>query len=361
MEKKELQALQTAIREKQLIWSAGETSVSALSKEEEKSLLGLVPTEVELAGNEKAITSANSQPRGMMAIAAPAAIDWRNNGGDWTTPIKDQKSCGSCVAFGTVATLEARVNIACKNPALDVDLSEAHLFYCGCGNCCSTGWGFQAALDFCKNTGVGKEADFPYIPGNQPCKTIPYYVKITASSQVLSMADRKTVISGKGPVLAGMAVYADFFAYRSGVYRHTSSDLRGYHAVCVVGYSDAENCWIVKNSWGTGWGENGWFKIAYGDSMIDTQFPFYDVTLICPIDTCIQYKKPLAQVLMLAMRNLQLRRCLCYYVCRRVGIRPICAPTNLAVVRAVLAILQKCPQYKAGFCKALACGITPWA
>jgi len=91
------------------------------------------------------------------AIAAPAAVDWRNNGGDWTTPIRDQQNCGSCVAFGTCATLEARIKIACKNASMAPDLSEAHLFYCGCGNCCNSGWNFPPALDFCKNTGVAEE------------------------------------------------------------------------------------------------------------------------------------------------------------------------------------------------------------
>jgi hypothetical protein len=72
-----------------------------------------------------------------------------------------------------------------------------------------------------------------------------------------------------------MAVYNDFFSYRGGVYRHTTGALAGYHAICVVGYNEKDQCWICKNSWGTGWGEKGWFRIAYGQCGIGTQFCFF--------------------------------------------------------------------------------------
>jgi hypothetical protein len=79
-----------------------------------------------------------------------------------------------------------------------------------------------------------------------------------------------------------MAIYQDFFSYTSGVYRHTLGTLSGYHAVCVVGYSEAEEAWICKNSWGTDWGESGWFKIGYGECGMDTQFAMYGVEDVIP-------------------------------------------------------------------------------
>jgi len=79
-----------------------------------------------------------------------------------------------------------------------------------------------------------------------------------------------------------MAVYRDFFNYKSGVYRHTSGTLAGYHAVCVVGYSERDQCWIVKNSWGPGWGDAGWFKIGYGECEMDTKFAMYGVEDVTP-------------------------------------------------------------------------------
>jgi hypothetical protein len=66
------------------------------------------------------------------------------------------------------------------------------------------------------------------------------------------------------------------------VYRHVTGDLVGYHAIEVVGYSESEQCWICKNSWGTGWGDSGWFKIGYGECDIDSTFPMYSVKGIIP-------------------------------------------------------------------------------
>ena len=60
---------------------------------------------------------------------------------------------------------------------------------------------------------------------------------------------------------------------------------KGLHAVAVVGYDDGQRCWIVKNSWGTNWGEGGFFRIGYGECGLDTQFPFFDpaVAIVGPL------------------------------------------------------------------------------
>jgi C1A family cysteine protease len=290
--------------------------------------------------------------------APPPSVDWRNKGGNWTTSVKDQQSCGSCVSFATLGTLEARLNIACNNANMDVDLSEAHLFYCGCGNCCDPGWNFAPALDFCKNTGVGLESAFPYTPGDQPCKAgVAPYVKITNWTSVLPIVDRKNILATKGPMVAGMAVFQDFMSYTSGVYRHVSGVLKGYHAISVVGYDDGQKCWICKNSWNTTWGESGFFRIGYGECSIDTEFAFYDIEVKCPdhptpTDDCSSYVPSLKRVLEAARFNRSLRNCLRYYVCGT-GPRPLCSASILSVVRAVLAILRRCPQYRRPFCQAL--------
>ncbi len=74
-----------------------------------------------------------------------------------------------------------------------------------------------------------------------------------------------------------MNVYEDFFYYERGVYRASYGGYIGDHAVCVVGFDDANSCWICKNSWGTGWGESGWFKIGYGECGMGSSFAFYAV------------------------------------------------------------------------------------
>lgn len=352
-----IESIQSEISKKGFSWTAEKTTVSELSKTEQAELLGLNVTEEEISATEKAIAAVNKMENTSSAltesVSAPTAIDWRNNGGNYTTPIKNQANCGSCVSFGTTATIEARMNIACKNPNLDPDYSEAFLFYCGCGNCCGNGWNFPPALNFCQNTGVAKETDFPYTPGNQPCKAgVTPVFKINSWSAVISVADRKNVIATKGPVVAGMAVYQDFFSYSNGVYKHSTGSLAGYHAVSVVGYDDTLQCWIAKNSWGPGWGDSGWFKIAYGDSGIDTQFPFYDVNLTCPSppNNCQNYVPYLKQILVLAQQNPTLRRCLRYYVCGKPPLPFNCLPQYIAVAKAVRKVLELCPQYRQPFC-----------
>ena len=87
---------------------------------------------------------------------------------------------------------------------------------------------------------------------------------------------RKQALAANGPVIAGMRVYEDFYYYRSGTYRQAAGRYRGLHAVAVVGYDDAARHWIVKNSWGGGWGEGGFINIGYGECGIDSLFAFYD-------------------------------------------------------------------------------------
>ena len=362
----DIQALQETLRSEGHSWRAEATELSSLSEEQQKQRLGLQVTEAELQAAGRAISAAeqaSAAARELRALEAPTSVDWRSNGGDWTTPIKDQKSCGSCVAFGTAASIESRVKLACKSAAINPDLSEAHLFYCGCGNCCGTGWNFAPALDFAKNTGVAEEAAFPYTDTNQPCKAgLTPYVKITGWRQVLSVDDRKSILASRGPVVGGLAVYSDFFAYAGGVYRKTkSATLRGYHAVSVVGYSDTDKCWICKNSWGPGWGEvgpggtRGWFRMGYGEAGMDTNFAFYDIDVTCPPpkpDDCARYVPYLTQVIRAARVNAALRACLLYHVCG-VGRQPVCSPAIMAVVARVRSILTLCPKYRATFCRSI--------
>jgi len=230
----------------------------------------------------------------------PAAFDWRNvNGRDFIGSVKDQGSCGSCVAFGTVAAIEGTERIVLDIAASDAggnqiaNLSEAQLFYCGgaaAGRNCQNGWLPSGALDYSKTTGLSPEACFPYTPGNQPCKLCSdWQSKVTVLQTyhtAYSAEDMKTWISTRGPMIACFTVYSDFFGYKSGVYHHTSGGKSGGHCVCCVGYDDNKQAWLCENSWGPGWGMSGYFWIAYGECGIDynmqgidafsTIYPMYD-------------------------------------------------------------------------------------
>jgi C1A family cysteine protease len=223
-----------------------------------------------------------------IAAEFPPAWDWRDvTGVDWTTPIRDQQGCGSCVAFGTVSVLEIMLKRHHDDSTLMPDLSEAHLFFCGCGNCCDRGWWPSYALDYAQDSGVPDEGCFPYQDHDMPCTDTcqdwqSRAVKVTGWQEILDVGARKEWLATRGPMVGCMAVYRDFFSYRGGVYRHTTGDLAGYHAIGVVGYSEDQQCWICKNSWGTGWGESGWFKMGYGEAEMDTRFAMYGVEDVTP-------------------------------------------------------------------------------
>jgi hypothetical protein len=91
-----------------------------------------------------------------------------------------------------------------------------------------------------------------------------------------SQSSIKNALVQYGPLSAGMEVYSNFGDYSSGVYTPSGS-LLGYHLVCIVGYNDNSGYWICKNSWGKGWGENGWFKIKYGVCGIEDEVVYLDV------------------------------------------------------------------------------------
>jgi C1A family cysteine protease len=218
----------------------------------------------------------------------PAAWDWRDvDGANWTTGIRDQEACGACVAFGAVAVLESMLKKHYGDAELQPELSEAHLFFCGCGRCCNRGWWPTYALDYAQTSGVPDEACFPYQGRDQSCSAScedwpSRAVRATGWQELLEVGARKEWLATKGPMIGCLAIYQDFFNYVGGVYRHTQGRLSGYHAICVVGYTEEEQAWICKNSWGTGWGEGGWFKIGYGECGIDTEFAMYGVEGVTP-------------------------------------------------------------------------------
>lgn len=276
--------LLTAIKEKEAPWTAAENDFTRLSDREQLLLLGYEPgpdeeslqqAEKTAFANQAAFEAALAAPQ--MAFAYPGSFDLRNVGGkNFITSVKNQGGCGSCVAFGVAATVEGTLRRRTNNPTLAVDYSEAHLFYCYAksqGRTCANGWWPGKALDAFKDGGVVDEACFPYTAGDQACNLCSGWqarvTKIDGWHRITSASDMKDWISTKGPLVACYTVYQDFFAYRSGIYRHLTGNAVGGHCVCCVGYNDAQRYWICKNSWGPSFGESGYFRIAYGQCGID--------------------------------------------------------------------------------------------
>ncbi len=284
----DFQALTQTLQTRNARWKSASNRLTQMEHRSRRTLLGFVPGPDELSlKNREDLARVHHQAFKMALMVAPTlyppTYDLRNvSGQNFITSVKDQGSCGSCVAFGTLATIEGTYQVASKNASSGIDLSEAQLFYCyaraagrNCGynNDPNGGWWPSAALDACKS-GVADESCFPYTDKDQDCSGLcqdwqTRAFKITGWHSLSSGNDIKVWISTRGPLVTTMSVYEDFFAYSSGVYHHVSGALEGGHCVCAVGYDDTNECWICKNSWGAAWGEAGFFRIGYGECGID--------------------------------------------------------------------------------------------
>lgn len=273
-----VEKIKEEIRNKNAKWEVKEHNLAKRSMEEMQFSLGMTVDEDYIRGlrtkalpNIDAIISDFRSMTGNAAksSSASASIDWRDHSG--VTSIKNQAGCGSCVAFGTTATLESMVLIEQK---LELDLSEAELFYCagpaaGAGRCPQGGWWPARALPYLHEKGLSKEDCFPYQDNSPPCKTCPdrdkQAVHIKKDAEILDVDARKKYLTNIGPLIGGLDVYRDFMSYGKGVYSHVTGERLGGHCISVIGFDDKDGCWICKNSWGPTWGDNGFFKMAYGD------------------------------------------------------------------------------------------------
>ncbi len=260
----EIEEVQRMIREKGYHWTAGRTSVSELSEAERQKLLGLKIPEWydEWFRNAKKL---QAPPH----MYFPEVFDWRDSAG--VTPVKDQGGCGSCWAFGALGALEAMAKIYGEK---ELDLSEQQILSCkSYGWGCDGGW-MSYAYDLFQEFGSVAEECMPYHANDtDPCiqESCEVLAKITGWTPVAQNVEAIKTALLTGPVCCAMTVYYDFFHYTGGCYEHDGFDPCN-HAVLIVGWNDTlcagEGAWIVKNSWGTNWGMDGYFYIKYNSCNI---------------------------------------------------------------------------------------------
>lgn len=201
----------------------------------------------------------------------PDSIDWREQG--VITPVMDQGNCGSCYAFAAVSAIEGQMALATNQL---VDLSEQNLVDCsqGQGNDgCGGGYPERAYQYIIDNNGIDTDSSYPYGEKEGTCgyntentaATIKNYVNITSGDELAL----KKAVATIGPVSVGIAATDDFIDYAGGIYDssdcgNTTNDMN--HAVTIVGYgTDPEtrqDYWIVKNWFGTDWGEDGYIRMS---------------------------------------------------------------------------------------------------
>jgi len=202
----------------------------------------------------------------------PDSVDWRKAG--IITSVKNQGSCGSCWTFGSVECIESMWMQATKKLLV---LSEQNVLDCTpnpnhCGGTGGCGGGtVELVYDKVKEIGIALEKDYPYISGstgrNYACKTkIPVSANITSyyalpSNQQPPLLDALATI---GPIAINVEA-SPWMSYRSGVFdgcNQKNPDID--HVVQLVGYGTDPShgdYWLVRNSWGAGWGESGYIRL----------------------------------------------------------------------------------------------------
>lgn len=218
----------------------------------------------------------------------PDHFDWRNadNGRSYIGPVRHQGSCGACYAFGACAAAEGTYNLATQNYNENcIDLSEAFItlcldpFYDGFDGCSGSDYEYTE-LDALVQKGVCREDLFPYDPSVINCSLeLPVPTVKFDSWHRLPCNDIvaiKTAIRFFGVVDVSVLTNPAFDAYESGIYedsvtlcRDIYSGLCYYaatdHVVALVGWDDngGDGYWILRNSWGANWGEDGYMRIKY--------------------------------------------------------------------------------------------------
>lgn len=216
--------------------------------------------------------------------ALPAEWDWRSvNGVNYVSPVRNQGKCGSCYAFSSLAMNEARLRIASNN-SIQLTFAPQDIVDCSrYSQGCAGGFPYLIGGKYAEDYGLVEESCNPYT-GNVTghCVTEPtcerhystayqyvggYYGACNEQHMMLELVKN-------GPVAVSFEVYNDFLNYQGGIYHHTGlhNNFSPFeltnHAVLLVGYgankTTGEKYWTIKNSWGTAWGEQGYFRIRRG-------------------------------------------------------------------------------------------------
>jgi cathepsin B len=240
-----------------------------------------------------------------LAEEIPESFDareqWPHCGG--IAEVRDQSSCGSCWAFGSVDSFQDR---ACIATGQDVRYSPEDTAFCSyAGDGCqggNTAWGWFEEVGVVSGgsyTAIGQgdtclpyslppcahhvpasekypacpSGEYPSPRCNLACSEKSYNrsysqdkLKATSSYSVAGVSQIQTELMNNGPLYVAFEVYGDFETYRSGVYKHTTGGFLGGHAVELIGWGaeSGEDYWLIKNSWNEEWGDHGLFKIARG-------------------------------------------------------------------------------------------------
>lgn len=225
-------------------------------------------------------------------LKVPDSLDYRNiNGANYATVSRNQhlpQYCGSCWAFASSSALADRIKIATKGVFPEVELAPQVLLNCvGSSSTCHGGSPAQA-YEYIRQKGIPDETCAPYQAMDLPCTAenickncdedfkqptakcgavsnfTAYYVD--EHGAVNGTQNMMAEIAARGPIACVISVPAALETYTGGIFNDTTGLIEPDHVVSVVGWGEENSVpyWIVRNSWGTFWGETGWFRLIRG-------------------------------------------------------------------------------------------------
>ncbi|XP_041918896.1 dipeptidyl peptidase 1 [Alosa sapidissima] len=218
-----------------------------------------------------------------LSAGLPEHWDWRNVGGvNYVSPVRNQASCGSCYSFASMGMLESRIRILTNNTHQPI-LSPQQVVSCSqYSQGCDGGFPYLIGK-YVQDFGIVEEDCVPYLGADAPCSVPDKCRRLYASEYHYvggfygncNEAAMMLELVRDGPMGVAFEVYPDFMHYQEGIYHHTgvsAGDFNPFeltnHAVLLVGYGrchkTGQKFWTVKNSWGEGWGEDGYFRIRRG-------------------------------------------------------------------------------------------------
>jgi len=202
----------------------------------------------------------------------PAEWDWRTK--VTLSPIMNQGNCGSCWAFSATSTFRDNMVVQAGQQG---DGSEKYMLDCNDQNYGCQGGYFDSAELLLKKGSVRLAQYSPYNAKKETCKSNTPFLKATTWGYVVDMGNQATeveqikqAIMVYGPVSVGVAAGSSWNSYTGGIYTSCSNKTPN-HAVQIAGWKDDSSIngggyWILRNSWGQSWGEQGWMRIAFKDS-----------------------------------------------------------------------------------------------